>query len=148
MSSSPCCIRLCRERKVSVKAGYAEALPNAYLIVILASCKEVESTDRTPKNTSKDVPTWEFFFCGSDSLTLNPEHFWQTHTHCFRSALSKDINCLLINMAKSASASLRSSLGSSRVITFRFFDPLSSLSISSITWSLSRLRLLTRIVRF
>ena len=116
------------------------------MTVILASCRILAGTDRTPKNTSKlasDSRLAPCLCCGSDSLTLSPEHFWQTQTQCLRNALSKDTKCLLISTAKLASGSSRldSRVGSSRGRTRRFFPSCSNCESSCIASSNSRPRL-------
>ena len=107
MNTSMCyCVGVCTDSVSEQKSSHKAS--RAYLTVILASCNEVAGTDRTPKNTSKLASASRSFLgCGSDSLTLNPEHFWQTQTQCLRNALSKDFKCLLISTAKSASGSSR-----------------------------------------
>ena len=75
--------------------------------------------------------------CGSDNLTVSPEHFWQTQTQCLRNALSKVTKCRLISTAKSASGSstLDSWLGSSRGRTRRLLFSCSKFPSSCITSS-------------
>jgi hypothetical protein len=119
------------------------------LTVILASCIVVASRDRTPKKTSNDISIFELFFrFGIESLRLSPEQFRQTHIQCFLNAFSRDTKRFLVSIAKSASGSSRLSpvLGSSRGKMRRFFASLSTYESSSMIASLSRPRLLTRIV--